>query len=174
MVPDEVGQAARVENDLINVGVLLLVGQLTILKQGSVALDGVYRRLELVGHIAYKIGLERFSVAELLDHGVEAAVNLAHVAYLARAVEAHGEVPARDLAHRVAELHHRAYDYLAQPDSDSGAGQDTDEQDTYRVRHTEPYAEPAVEQPYDKHRESCGQQGADQRSRGEYKTVIEL
>ena len=127
-----------------------------------------------MGYVAYKIGLERFSVAELLNHGVEAAVDLAHVAYPARAVEAHGEVTARDLAHRVAELHHRAYEYLAQPDSDSGAGKDTDEQDADRIRNAEPYAEPAVEQPYDKHRESCGQQGADQRSRGEYKTVIEL
>ena len=56
-VPNKVGQAARVENDLIDIGVLLLIGQLTVLKQGSVALDGVYRRLELVGYVAYKIGL---------------------------------------------------------------------------------------------------------------------
>ena len=107
-----------------------------------------------MGYVAYKIGLERFSVAELLDHGVEAAVDLAHVAYLARAVKAHGEVPARDLAHRIAELHHRAYENLAQPDSDSGAGQDTDEQDADRIRNAEPYAEPAVEQPHDGQRES--------------------
>ena len=146
-VPDERGEAAGIEEYLFNIIVLLLLRLLVILQQGSVALNGVYRRLELMRHAGDEVRLQGLGRTQLLDHHVEAAVQAAHLIDAAVCLGGHIEVPARHGAHGLFELCDGVKEYLQCEICDDEAENDAEQNRPYEERRRHGYAEPLFYKP---------------------------
>ena len=95
------GEAARIEEDLVDILRLLLARLLMLLQERGIALDGADGRFEFVRNVGDEVGLQRFGGIQLADHEIEVVVNVADVTKDALGLHVNVEVAAGDLLHAV-------------------------------------------------------------------------
>ena len=109
---NQTGQPLGIEQDLIDVFALIAVQILAALQQGGIALDGIDRRLELVGHIGHKIRLQDLCGAKLVCHQVKAGVDLHYFLGAGVFLQPDRIIPFRHLIHCATELFDGIKEYL--------------------------------------------------------------
>ena len=97
-------QPLGIEQDLLHIPLLILVQIIPTLQQGRIPLDGVDWGLELMGHVGHKIRLQNLRGGQLMDHQIEAGIDLFDLLGAAFCLQPDGEVPVCHRFHGGAQL----------------------------------------------------------------------
>ena len=112
-IAHQCGQPSGTLQNLFSALSLLLLGQLVILQQHGVALNGGQRRFKLVGHVGDKVGAQGLNPLQFLRHGVEALIGVLKLCNAALISQRQVKLAPGDLPGGLTEAGHRCEDHTA-------------------------------------------------------------
>ena len=118
-----------------------------ILQKGSIAFDGVDGRFEFVGYVGDKVGLQRLRGAKLLDHQVEAGINVVDLLQAAAALGCDLEVAVGHLLHGLAQLGDGINEGAGDELGDGAAHHHAEQNGPYEDGDADRNAQPAPQKP---------------------------
>ena len=118
-----------------------------ILQERGVPLNGVDGRLEFVGHAGNEICLQCLGVSQLLDHPIEAFINIPYFLQLAVALHGHMKISARYLLHGLSQAGDRVDEGMGNIVGDSAAHHNAEQYRPDEDGNVHGNAQPALQEP---------------------------